>query len=137
MENVEIFVFMLICFQKQRKQPEITSSACLKILHVQTLLKMPFSSEQEKLIILLIGRFQSSTQVRREFIKHQNLVLEWLNEKFVDRIISRKSFNHWPACSPDLNPLDYYFWAWLLMRFIKPTLRHCSMLWKRLLLFAL
>ena len=73
MENVEKFVFMLFCFQKQRKQPEITSSGCLKILYVQTLLKMPFSSEQEKLIILLFGRFQSSTQVRREFIKHQNL----------------------------------------------------------------
>ena len=40
-----------------------------------------------------------------------NLVLEWLNEKFADRIISRKSFIHWPACSPDLNPLDYYFWG--------------------------
>ena len=91
MENVEKFVFMLFCFQKQRKQPEITSSACLKILYVQTLLKMPFSSEQEKLIILLFGRFQSSTQVRREFIKHKNL--------------------KGPACSPDLNPLDYYFWG--------------------------
>ena len=40
-----------------------------------------------------------------------NLVLEWLNEKFADRIISRKSFIHWPACSHDLNPLDYYFWG--------------------------
>ena len=94
MENVEKFVFMLFCFQKQRKQPEITSSACLKILYVQTLLKMPFSSEQEKLIILLFGRFQSSTQVRREFIKHQNLKgrqaselrtqdFDWIIKKFM------------------------------------------------------
>ena len=32
-------------------------------------------------------------------------------ERFGDRIISRHTRIPWPACSPDLNPLDYSFWG--------------------------
>ena len=37
--------------------------------------------------------------------------LEFLEEKFSGRVISRKAENPWPARSPDLNPLDYWFWG--------------------------
>ena len=38
-------------------------------------------------------------------------VLGMLQEKFGDRIISRRASTPWPAQSPDLNPLDYWFWG--------------------------
>ena len=40
-----------------------------------------------------------------------NAVLAFLNEKFRGRVISRRTANPWPAHSPDLNPLDFHFWA--------------------------
>ena len=40
-----------------------------------------------------------------------NESLEFLNEKFRGRVISRRTQNPWPAHSPDLNPLDFHFWA--------------------------
>ena len=36
--------------------------------------------------------------------------LEFLREKFGDRIISRNTDHHWPPYSPDLSPLDFSFW---------------------------
>ena len=38
-------------------------------------------------------------------------VLEWLTSKFQDRLISHKTPRPWPAKSPDLSPLDYWFWS--------------------------
>jgi len=40
-----------------------------------------------------------------------NEALEFLNEKFQGRVISRRTEYPWPAHSPDLNPLDFHFWA--------------------------
>ena len=40
-----------------------------------------------------------------------NAPLEFLNEMFRGRVISRRKENLWPAHSPDLNPLDFSFWA--------------------------
>ena len=40
-----------------------------------------------------------------------NAVLEFLNEKFPGRVISRRTENSWPVHSPDLNPLDFNFCA--------------------------
>lgn len=34
----------------------------------------------------------------------------WLQQKFGDRVISRLTAHPWPAKSPDLSPLDYWFW---------------------------
>lgn len=46
------------------------------------------------------------------------VVLEYLREQFGGRILSharsetrRRQLFDWPACSPDLNPLDYFFWS--------------------------
>lgn len=38
---------------------------------------------------------------------------EVLNEKFQNRWIGRGGSVTWPARSPDLNPMDYYFWGHL------------------------
>ena len=38
-------------------------------------------------------------------------VREWLQSKFGERVISRLMPNQWPAKSPDLSPLDYWFWG--------------------------
>jgi hypothetical protein len=35
---------------------------------------------------------------------------EWLSQKFGTRVISRLTDHPWPAKSPDLSPLDYWFW---------------------------
>ena len=40
-------------------------------------------------------------------------VLEFLREKFPDRLISLKTDQIWPPHSPDLNPLDFYLWGYL------------------------
>ena len=36
---------------------------------------------------------------------------EWLKKKFDGRVISRMMDQPWPAKSPDLSPLDYWFWG--------------------------
>ena len=37
--------------------------------------------------------------------------LEFLSEKFKGKVISRRSSRPWPAHSPDLSPLDFWFWG--------------------------
>ena len=36
---------------------------------------------------------------------------EWLGDKFDGRVISRLINRPWPAKSPDLSPLDFWFWS--------------------------
>ena len=38
-------------------------------------------------------------------------VRSWLTEKFHERVISHMMDRIWPPCSPDLSPLDYWFWG--------------------------
>lgn len=38
---------------------------------------------------------------------------EWLMETFDERCIGRLMTRPWPARSPDLNPLDFFFWSFL------------------------
>ena len=45
-----------------------------------------------------------------------NDVLNFLGEKFRGRVISRRSEIEWPPYSPDLNPLDYFFWSFALIQ---------------------
>ena len=40
-----------------------------------------------------------------------NKCMQFLQEKFPSRVISRRSDQPWPAHSPDLSPLDYWFWG--------------------------
>lgn len=39
------------------------------------------------------------------------LTMEWLGERFGNRIISRRSHHDWAPHSPDLNPLDFFVWG--------------------------
>ena len=43
-------------------------------------------------------------------------VMAWLKAKFQGRVISRKAEVEWPPYSPDLNPLDYFFWSYAMIR---------------------
>ncbi len=42
-----------------------------------------------------------------------NRALEWLRERFGDRLISRRCEIEWAPHSPDLNPPDFYLWGYL------------------------
>ena len=42
-----------------------------------------------------------------------NITLEWLDQQFPDRLISRRRDQEWLPHSPDLNPLDFYLWGLL------------------------
>ncbi len=37
--------------------------------------------------------------------------MRFLRAKFGDRVISRNADIQWPACSPDLSPLDAFYWG--------------------------
>ena len=39
------------------------------------------------------------------------VAMDWLKNRFGDKLISNKSDFIWPPRSPDLNPLDFYFWG--------------------------
>lgn len=47
-----------------------------------------------------------------------------IQEHFGTRIISRGATLNWPAHSPNLNPLDYWFWAHLRSRLYETDLLH-------------
>ena len=40
-----------------------------------------------------------------------NDCLKFLQEKFQNRVVSNRLEFFWPAKSPDLNPLDFFFWG--------------------------
>ena len=51
------------------------------------------------------------------------LNLEFLLSKFAGRVISNKTDIPWPPNSPDLNPLDFFFWRYSMVHVfrIKPV----------------
>ncbi len=45
---------------------------------------------------------------------HFSLVVrDWLNKKFPNRWISRAGPIRWPPKSPDLTPMDFFFWGYV------------------------
>ena len=42
-----------------------------------------------------------------------NITLEWLDQRFPDRLISRRRDPEWPPHSPDLNTPDFHLWGLL------------------------
>ena len=53
---------------------------------------------------------------RRKFLGEKFTIFggevhNFLGEKFCGQIISQKLEIDWPPYSPDLNPLDYFFWS--------------------------
>ena len=55
-----------------------------------------------------------------------NRNMQYLDSQFGDRVISRKSIHgrDWPARSPDLNPLDYFFGGFLKAKVYTPWPRN-------------
>lgn len=45
-----------------------------------------------------------------------NLIKNWLDNHFPERWIGRFGPIHWPARSPDLTPMDFYFWGYVKQR---------------------
>ena len=45
-----------------------------------------------------------------------NKSLVWLQQRFADRLISRRCDPEWSPHSPDLNPPDFYLWGYLKER---------------------
>ena len=52
-----------------------------------------------------------------------NIVVNFLKTKFRHRVISRRADVDWLLYIPDMNPLDYHFWAYAMMhvRRVKPA----------------
>ena len=46
-------------------------------------------------------------------IHYTRKVTQHLNNMYPNRWIGQGSLIHWPACSPDLTPLDFCLWGWL------------------------
>ena len=42
---------------------------------------------------------------------YTKIVRKWLDDKFEDRWVGRRGPVEWPARSPDLTPLDFFFWG--------------------------
>lgn len=62
-----------------------------------------------------------------------NIVVNWLEEMFNDRVISRRCDNFWPPYSPDLNPCDFYLWGYLKSRvYSDPIPKTCEELKKNI-----
>ena len=45
--------------------------------------------------------------------------LEFLQSKYGERIISRRTAHDWPPYSPDLSPLDFSFWSQAMVDVIR------------------
>jgi hypothetical protein len=61
----------------------------------------PELTEEER----LYGWFQQDSATART----ARMSMRALSDVFRDRIVSS---DIWPACSPDLNPCDFFFWSW-------------------------
>ena len=42
-----------------------------------------------------------------------NITMQWLDQRFPERLISRRRIPEWAPHSPDLNPPDFYLWGFL------------------------
>lgn len=45
-------------------------------------------------------------------LAHKN-TQQWLEDKEANGVYSHVPFSHWPPCSPDCNPLDYFVWSYV------------------------
>ena len=46
-------------------------------------------------------------------------VIDFVEKAFSGRVISRNSEIEWPAYSPDMTPLDYFFWGYSLAEVVR------------------
>ena len=57
--------------------------------------------------------FQQDRTTPHTHTHTSNHTLDWLRERFQERLISRKCNVKWAPHSPDLNPPDFYLWGYL------------------------
>ena len=79
----------------------VTGSSYLSLLQETVWPKLRFSATRSNLWWMQDGAPPHCT----------NEVLNFLQDKFHGRVISRRTEHPWPAHSPDLNPLDFHFWS--------------------------
>jgi len=66
-----------------------------------------------------LGRWRGVVRVLQWFQQDgatphaSNESLAWLQQRFPDRLISRRCDPQWSSHSPDLNPPDFYMWGYL------------------------
>ena len=66
-----------------------------------------------------LGRWRGGVRVLQWFQQDgatphsSNESLAWLQQRFPDRLISRRCDPQWSPHSPDLNPPDFYMWGYL------------------------
>jgi len=79
----------------------VTGSSCLPLFQETVWPKLRFSATRSNLWWMQDGASPYCT----------NEVLKSLQDKFHGRVISRRTEHPGPAHSPDLNPMDFYFWS--------------------------
>ena len=79
----------------------VNGSCYLTLLRDSVWPKLRYSATRRGLWWMQDGAPSHCTTVAKEFLK----------DKFQGRVISRGTEIPWPAHSPDLNPLDFHFWA--------------------------
>ena len=42
-----------------------------------------------------------------------NVITEWLDQRFPQRVVNRRQDPEWSPHSPDLNPRDFFLWGYL------------------------
>ncbi|CAH1105271.1 unnamed protein product [Psylliodes chrysocephalus] len=66
-------------------------------------------------------------------IHNSRIVRQWFNQKFPMPWIGRNSpFEHWPPRSPDITPLDFYFWGLIKNKVYKTRPRNRNELCARI-----
>ena len=82
----------------------------------------PMTITNERYTDMLIGIFQEDSEYvnsRTVFMQDgapahtSRMAMDWLEDRFLGRLISNKSDFMWPPRSPDLNPLDFFLWGYM------------------------
>jgi len=77
--------------------------------YVQVLGKFWTALSRRRGVVRVLQWFQQDGATHHTW----NESLAWLQERFPDRLISRRCDQQWSPHSPDLNPPDFYMWGYL------------------------
>ena len=93
------------CFEDDNEQCVIINTD----RHVQVLRKFRTALGQRIEVVRVLQWFQQDGATPHT----SNESLAWLNHRFSDRLISRKSDPQWSPFSPNYTPPDCYLWGYL------------------------
>ena len=70
--------------------------------------------------IEVLKKFFANLRSRRQWFQQDgatphtaNITMQWLDKRFLERLISRRRDPEWAPHSPDMNPPDFYLWEFL------------------------